>query len=172
MGCKNILLITSDQQHYNTIGINNPEIETPNLDRLASQGMLFSRAYCPNPTCTPTRASLITGLYPSQHGAWTLGTKLPECVPTIGDYLNKEGYETALIGKAHFQPINSTEEYPSLESEPLLQDLDFWKDFHGPFYGFNHIELARNHTNEFLVGQHYALWMEEKGCNPRNVSSL
>lgn len=164
MGCKNILLITSDQQHYNTIGINNPEIETPNLDRLASQGMLFSRAYCPNPTCTPTRASLITGLYPSQHGAWTLGTKLPECVPTIGDYLNKEGYETALIGKAHFQPINSTEEYPSLESEPLLQDLDFWKDFHGPFYGFNHIELARNHTNEFLVGQHYALWMEEKGC--------
>ena len=61
MGCKNILLITSDQQHYNTIGINNPEIETPNLDRLASQGMLFSRAYCPNPTCTPTRASLITG---------------------------------------------------------------------------------------------------------------
>ena len=93
MGCKNILLITSDQQHYNTIGINNPEIETPNLDRLARQGMLFSRAYCPNPTCTPTRASLITGLYPSQHGAWTLGTKLPECVPTIGDYLNKEGYE-------------------------------------------------------------------------------
>ena len=119
MGCKNILLITSDQQHYNTIGINNPEIETPNLDRLARQGMLFSRAYCPNPTCTPTRASLITGLYPSQHGAWTLGTKLPECVPTIGDYLNKEGYETALIGKAHFQPINSTEGYPSLESEPL-----------------------------------------------------
>lgn len=164
MGCKNILLITSDQQHYNTIGINNPEIETPNLDRLARQGMLFSRAYCPNPTCTPTRASLITGLYPSQHGAWTLGTKLPECIPTIGDYLNKEGYETALIGKAHFQPINSTEKYPSLESEPLLQDLDFWKDFHGPFYGFNHIELARNHTNEFLVGQHYALWMEEKGC--------
>lgn len=41
MGCKNILLITSDQQHYNTIGINNPEIETPNLDRLARQGMLF-----------------------------------------------------------------------------------------------------------------------------------
>lgn len=38
MGCKNILLITSDQQHYNTIGINNPEIETPNLDRLARQG--------------------------------------------------------------------------------------------------------------------------------------
>ena len=110
MGCKNILLITSDQQHYNTIGINNPEIETPNLDRLASQGMLFSRAYCPNPTCTPTRASLITGLYPSQHGAWTLGTKLPECVPTIGDYLNKERKASDLNGKTPFQRIKSTEQ--------------------------------------------------------------
>lgn len=164
MSCKNILLITSDQQHYNTLGIDNPEIETPNLDRLAREGMLFDRAYCPNPTCTPTRASIITGLYPSQHGAWSLGTKLPESVPTLGGYLGQSGRRTALIGKAHFQPIRSTPEYPSLESMPLLQDLSFWKNFHGPFYGFDHVELARNHTNEFLVGQHYALWMEENGC--------
>ncbi len=165
MSCKNILLITSDQQHFNTIGLNNPEIDTPNLDRLAKQGTLFSRAYCPNPTCTPTRASIITGLYPSQHGGWTLGTKLPENIPTIGDYLNKEGFATALVGKAHFQPVKSTDEYSSIESMPLLQDLDYWKNFHGPFYGFDHVELARNHTNEFLVGQHYAIWMEEKGLS-------
>lgn len=160
---KNLLLITSDQQHYMTLGILNPEIETPNLDRLARQGMLFDRAYCPNPTCTPTRASLITGQYPSQHGAWTLGTKLPDDAPVVGDDLHKAGYKTALIGKAHFQPTRSTEEYPSLESMPLLQDLEFWKNFKKPFYGFDHVELARNHTNEYLVGQHYALWMEEKG---------
>lgn len=164
MARKNILLITSDQQHFNTLGINNPEIKTPNLDRLAREGMLFDRAYCPNPTCTPTRASMITGLYPSQHGAWTLGTKLPEQVPTVGEYLSESGYATALVGKAHFQPIRSTEQYTSLESMPLLQDLEFWKGFHGPFYGFDHVELARNHTNEFLVGQHYAIWMEENGC--------
>jgi len=42
--------------------------------------------------------------------------------------------------------------------------LDFWKEFHKPFYGFEHVELARNHTDEAHVGQHYALWMEEKGC--------
>lgn len=47
MGCKNILLITSDQQHYNTIGINNPEIETPNHRPSARQGMLFSRCILP-----------------------------------------------------------------------------------------------------------------------------
>jgi len=74
----NILFITSDQQHWNTIGKYFNEIKTPNLDRLAASGTLFSRAYTVNPTCTPTRATFITGKYPSQHGAWTLGTKLTE----------------------------------------------------------------------------------------------
>jgi len=163
MSKMNILLITSDQQHWRTLGQNNPEIETPALDKLAAGGATFTRAYCPNPTCTPTRASIITGKYPSQHGAWSLGTKLPESEATLGEHLQAAGYRTALVGKAHFQPLQSTEEYPSLESYPILQDLDFWGDFDGPFYGFDHIELARNHTDEAHVGQHYALWMEEKG---------
>ncbi|NMA85257.1 MAG: sulfatase-like hydrolase/transferase [Epulopiscium sp.] len=160
----NILLITSDQQHWNTIGAFNKEISTPNLDRLVKEGTTFTRAYCPNPTCTPTRASIITGQYPSQHGAWTLGTKLPEEVETIGEILLKQDYRTALIGKAHFQPLRGSEEYPSVETFPLSSDLDFWKGFNETFYGFENAELARNHTTEFLVGQHYALWMEEKGC--------
>lgn len=161
----NILLITSDQQHWNTIGAFHPELKTPNLDRLTREGTTFTRAYCPNPTCTPTRASIITGMYPSQHGAWTLGTKLMEDVHTVGEDFQKAGYATALIGKAHFQPLHGTEEYPSLESYPLLQDLDYWKNFNDNFYGFDHVELARNHTNEAHVGQHYAIWMEEKGCH-------
>jgi len=159
----NILLITSDQQHGNTLGIDNPEIHTPNLDRLAKEGLLLERAYCPNPTCTPTRASILTGQYPSQHGAYTLGTKLLEDRPTMNDIWRKHGYRSGLIGKAHFQPLEGTEAFPSLESYPILQDLDFWKTFKGPFYGFDEFELARNHTDESHVGQHYALWMEEKG---------
>jgi len=160
----NILLITSDQQHWQLLGAHTPQLRTPNLDRLAAQGTRFDRAYCPNPTCTPTRASLITGLYPSQHGAYTLGSKLPEEVPTIGNYLQQAGYDCALIGKAHFQPLRGTLEFPSLESYPILHDLDFWRGFHGPFYGFNHVELARNHADEAHVGQHYAIWMEENGA--------
>ncbi|MCM3783814.1 sulfatase-like hydrolase/transferase [Neobacillus mesonae] len=160
----NILLITSDQQHWNTIGAFNSEIQTPNLDRLVREGTTFSRAYCPSPVCTPSRSSIITGKYPSQHGAWTLGTKLLEDRHTVGEDFLSNGYGTALIGKAHFQPLKGTEEYPSLESYPILQDLDFWKSYHGPYYGFDHVELARNHTNEAHVGQHYALWLEEKGC--------
>lgn len=160
----NILLITSDQQHWNTIGAFNPEISTPNLDRLAREGTIFTRAYCPNPTCTPSRSSIITGQYPSQHGAWTLGTKLSESAHTVGEDFIKGGYKTALVGKAHFQPLASTEEYPSIEAYPILQDLEFWKTYNEPYYGFQHVELARNHTNEAHVGQHYAIWLEEKGC--------
>ncbi len=159
----NILLITSDQQHWSTLGCLTPEIRTPNLDRLAEQGTLFNRAYTVNPTCTPTRASLITGKYPSQHGAWSLGTKLSETEHTIGEDFVEAGYRTGLVGKAHFQPLAGTPEYPSLESYPIMQDLDFWRDFHGPFYGFEHIEVCRNHTDEAHVGQHYAIWMEENG---------
>lgn len=161
----NILLITSDQQHWDTIGAFQPEISTPNLDRLAQQGTTFGRAYCPNPTCTPSRSSIITGMYPSQHGAWTLGTKLLEDRHTVGEDFSKAGYQTSLIGKAHFQPLKSTEEYESKEAYPILQDLDYWSQFRESFYGFDHVELARNHTNEAHVGQHYALWMEEQGCH-------
>lgn len=159
----NVLLITSDQQHWNTLGLLNSEIRTPNLDRLAASGTLFTRAYCCNPTCTPTRASIITGMYPSQHGAYSLGTKLPESVPTLGDRLHLGGYRTALIGKAHFQQLYDHPLYRSIESNPLQQNLDFWRKFNGPFYGFDHVELARNHVDEYHAGQHYALWMEEKG---------
>lgn len=160
---RNILLITSDQQHWNTLSCLGSPVKTPNLDRLREKGCLFDRAYCPNPTCTPTRSSIITGQYPSQHGAWSLGTKLLEEVPTIGDHLHEAGFATGLIGKAHFQPLRGTDEFPSLESYPTLQDLDFWREFEGPFYGFREFELARNHADEAHVGQHYAIWMENKG---------
>ncbi len=156
----NILLITSDQQHFTALGVTNPKIKTPALDRLAREGMRFDRAYCANPVSSPSRSTLITGLYPSTHHCWTIGVKLPEDVPTVGETFQEHGYRTTLIGKAHFQPNNNGD---FLEAHPKLRDLDFWRDFHGPFYGFEHIELTRNHTDEHLVGQHYALWMEEQG---------
>lgn len=164
MSRPNILLITSDQHHYMAMGYNNPRLKTPNLDRLAKEGAIFDRAYCPNPVCSPSRASIITGLYPSHHHCWTIGVKLPEDVPTVGEQFDENGYYTSLIGKAHFQPLRSQPGSESIEtSEHNREHLDFWKDFHGPFYGFKHVELARNHGDEYHVGAHYALWMEEKG---------
>lgn len=159
----NILLITSDQQHFSTLGATNPRIQTPALDRLAREGARFDRAYCNNPVCSPSRSSIITGQYPAWHGCWTIGVKLDEDVPTVGDLLHQHGYDTTLIGKAHFQPLASRPEQTSLECQPTLRDLDFWRDFHGPWYGFQHVEVARNHADEAHAGQHYGIWMEENG---------
>ena len=159
----NILFITSDQQHCSTLGAVNDRIRTPALDRLCAQGTRFDRSYCVNPTCTPTRATMITGMYPSQHGAWSLGTKLFEDVPTVGDALAAAGYSTALVGKAHFQPLATRYGMESIECQPVLRDLDYWRNFVGPWYGFQQVETARMHTCESHAGQHYAIWMEEKG---------
>jgi arylsulfatase A-like enzyme len=161
----NILLITSDQQHWDTLSATNRLISTPVLDRLCAEGTRFERAYCNNPVCSPSRSTIITGMYPSWHGCWTIGVKLPEDVPTVGDVLGRHGYATSLIGKAHFQPLASTPDQTSLEYQPLMRDLAFWEHFHGPWYGFDHVEIARNHADESHVGQHYALWMESKGLH-------
>jgi arylsulfatase A-like enzyme len=161
----NVLLITSDQQHFSALGSVNPRIQTPNLDRLAAEGVRFDRAYTCNPVCSPTRASLITGMYPAWHHCWTIGVKLPEDVPTLGEVFQDHGYATTLIGKAHFQPLASQPGSESLECQPTLRDLDFWRGFQGPWYGFEHIEVARNHADESHCGQHYAIWMEEKGLH-------
>jgi len=158
-----ILLITSDQQHFDTLGVTNPRIRTPNLDRLAREGTRFDRAYCCNPVCSPSRSSIITGLYPAWHHCWTIGVKLPEDVPTVGDILQRHGFATTLVGKAHFQPLASMDESTSIECQPVLRDLEFWRGFHGPWYGFEHVETARMHADESHAGQHYAIWMEEKG---------
>lgn len=161
----NILFITSDQQHWSALGCINPKIQTPALDRLAVEGTRFNRAYCNSPVCSPSRATMITGLYPAWHGCWTIGVKLPEDVPTVGDLFQAHGYDTTLVGKAHFQPLASEPGSVSLECQPLLRDLDFWRHFHGPWYGFDRVEVARNHADEAHAGQHYAIWMEEQGLS-------
>ncbi len=161
---QNILLITSDQQHYDTIGLFNKRIQTPALDRLAREGTTFTRAYCNTPVCSPSRGTIITGMYPAWHGCWTIGVKLPEDVPTVGHDFQTHGYHTSLIGKAHFQPLkDGPGDQHSIECQPILRDLDFWRNFQGPWYGFKHVETCRNHADEAHAGGHYGAWMEDNG---------
>ena len=62
----NILWICTDQQRYDTIGaLGNPHVATPNIDSLVAEGVVFTHAYCQSPICTPSRASFLTGMYPS-----------------------------------------------------------------------------------------------------------
>ena len=101
---------------------------------MCREGSRFDRAYCHNPTCTPARASIITGMYPSQHGAWSLGAKLFDDVPTVGELLGKDGCQMSLVGKAHFQPLASKPGMEPVECWPTPRDLDSWRKFHGSWY--------------------------------------
>ncbi len=100
----NILLVMSDQHNANCLGINgNPVVRTPNLDAVAHQGVNFTRAYCNNPICGPSRLCLHSGTYVHTHRHF--GNNLfefPEHNPdTLGAQLRRYGYQTALIGKGH-----------------------------------------------------------------------
>lgn len=160
----NVLLITSDQQRWDTIGRLNPGICTPNLDRLADRGILFDRAYTVNPVCTPTRCSILTGEYPSRHGCFHVGTSLPESYsPTVAHRFTDAGFATSLIGKAHFQACKDPE---SLESSPRVHALDYFDQWHGPYFGFEHAELVIGHTSEpHAAGMHYGAWLRRQGVD-------
>lgn len=99
----NLLLIIADDHGGVTMGIEgDPHRATPNLDALAREGVLFDRAYCNSPLCTPSRQSLITGKLPHAVGVTLLTTRLGDDVLTMGDWLGEQGYRTAAIGKMHF----------------------------------------------------------------------
>ena len=79
-----------------------PIAQTPNLERLASEGIRYDAAYTPYPLCSPARAALMTGDYASRHECWDNASILPADVPTLAHYLTLAGYETVLSGKMHF----------------------------------------------------------------------
>ncbi len=110
----NILWICTDQQRYDTIGqLNNPHINTPNLDRLCGEGVAFTRAYCQSPICSPSRASFLTGLYPGYVGVNRNGLEaFPEKphVELITKRLADAGYDCGLSGKLHIASAWTTAE--------------------------------------------------------------
>lgn len=100
---KNVLLLMADQHRRDCLGVaGNAVARTPNLDALARSGARFGSAYCANPVCTPSRASLLTGLYTHHHQTWSNATPWPYEHKTAAHYFGRAGYMTALIGKMHF----------------------------------------------------------------------
>jgi len=161
----NILLITTDQQRWDTVGAYGvAPVKTPNLDALAAQGVLCDRAYCANPLCMPSRTSILTAQYPSRHGVYTNGVAADEDYnASIGRVLGELGYATTLVGKAHFRPCSNG---ASLESPPQVYDLDFYRNWSGPYYGFDHVELAICHSHEApACGMHYGAWLADRGVD-------
>ena len=99
----NLLFLIADDHAGYVLGANgNAQAETPNLDRLAREGVNFSSHFCNQPVCTPSRQSLLTGEMPSAAGVTVLRTPLSPDKPTLAKQLQKAGYATAVFGKMHF----------------------------------------------------------------------
>ncbi|MCD6351936.1 MAG: sulfatase-like hydrolase/transferase [Armatimonadetes bacterium] len=98
----NVLFIISDQHNAKVLGhAGHPTVRTPNLDRLAAEGVRFTRAISQSPICTPARVSYFSGQYVHNHGYYGLGGPNPEGLPTMLGHFRRFGYRTAAVGKIH-----------------------------------------------------------------------
>ena len=101
-GKPNILIILADQMRYDCAGFSgNPDVKTPQLDRLAMEGVCFDEAFVSYPYCRPFRASLLTGKYAHRTGAFTNRTPVNPSQPSLARILNAYGYKTGYFGKWH-----------------------------------------------------------------------
>lgn len=131
----NVLLITTDQQRFDTIAAMGYDfMQTPNLDRLVSEGCCYPNAYSNNPVCMAARHNIITGLTARYHGFddnyFEENPKvIPQQIPTLPQLLSDAGYDTIAIGKMHFQPCrrhNGFTKMELMEEIPrFLQDDDY-----------------------------------------------
>jgi arylsulfatase A-like enzyme len=130
----NIIIIFTDDQGYEDIGcFGSPLIETPNLDRMAKEGMRFTGFYSASPVCSPSRAALLTGCYPTRVGVkgvfWPhndFGLN-PEEV-TLAEVLKEKGYATACVGKWHLghlpQFLPTAQGFDSYYGVPYSNDMN------------------------------------------------
>jgi arylsulfatase A-like enzyme len=150
---RNILLITTDQQRYDGLGFGGGKYaKTPVLDGLARSGIHYTQARNQCAVCMPARSTILTGQYIRMHGVTSNGIALPADHPSIAHALKQAGYQTALVGKAHFEPHAGKTFFENLAAS----DNNF-----GPHRGFDHMELA-GHTGR--AGRslfHYPKWLAE-----------
>lgn len=120
----NLLYIHTDQHSPHVTGCyGDPLVQTPNLDRLARQGVVFDSVYCNSPICVPSRMSMLTGQHPYQNQVWTNEHVLDSGIPTFAHALGAAGYHPVLIGRMHSVGPDQLHGY----AERLVGD-------HGPNY--------------------------------------
>lgn len=143
----NVLIIITDEHNFRTLGCYREglpreqaemwglgaTVDTPNIDRLAHEGVLCTRAYATSPVCSPCRAAMITGRYPHAVGMPTNNHVLDRSVPTLADRLNAVGYRSAFIGKWHLGGSGKPEWSPQVDggfqNTTFMFNRGHWKKF-------------------------------------------
>lgn len=146
---KNILFIMTDQLRWDGLGVTGGWVNTPHLDQLAAEGMLFENCVTNAPACIPARAALATGLYPHNSGVWeNMEYDLPLEADTWMKRLQKSGYRTSLFGKSHLH-----------HHEGDLRDRQDWMNT----YGFDHVDEIAGPRRCMIVGSHMTEMWEKEG---------
>ena len=161
----NILWICPDMLRYDAISsLGNCHLSTPNLDRLVSEGVTFTRAYCQNPVCTPSRASFLTGRYPFATGVVANGNEyFPPKEKLITKTLAEAGYDCGLVGKLHLAAAFSRQALPDGTSRPVARTEVRGEDGYRVFH-WNHDPM-----NVWEEGDEYHAWINEQGVDLREL---
>lgn len=147
-----IILIMADQMRGDCLGAVNPAIRTPNLDRLAAEGTLFTRAYSSVPSSTPARAGLLTGLSPWHHGMVGYGRVAEHYRYEMPRMLARAGYYTFGIGKMHWFPQKAlhgfhgtlVDESGRIEQNGFVSDYRNWFKLHAPGMNPDSLHISWN----------------------------
>ena len=148
----NILWICTDQQRWDTIrALGNEHIRTPNIDRLAASGAAFENAYCQSPICTPSRASFLTGMYPSAvHGCMNGNERWDHAAPLVTKTLADAGYDCGLAGKFHLSGAQG-------RIEPRADD------------GYRVFHWSHHPHDDWPQGHAYIDWLKSRGKDYRSI---
>ena len=150
----NILWYCTDQQRFDTIHrLNNPHVRTPNLDRLMDRAVAFTHAFCQSPICTPSRASFLTGMYPSAVCVNQNGN--PSFPPYYEDRLVSHrlanaGYDCGLVGKLHLASATG-------RRETRVDD------------GYRYFQYSHSPKGPNLPGHDYAQWLRDRGVDAEKL---
>jgi len=191
---KNLLFIWTDEQRADTMACyGNAQIKTPHLNRFAEQSFVFDRAYCTQPVCTPSRATIMTGLWPHTHGCVRNNQPLPRDAKTLAEML-PDDYATGYFGKWHLgDEINAQhgwdtwlsieDDYRRFYSDPAdrerfsgyhlyLERLGFPKDKTAPdgaaIYSRKYAAVfAERHTKARFLGREAARFIRDQAGGDR-----
>lgn len=156
----NMLVMMTDQQRYDSLGCYGAEwVQTPYLDGLAADGVVFDNCYVTNPICTPSRASLLTGKHLPGHGVYQLHDVLPPDEVLLPKRLRAFGYRTALFGKLHV----SGRVYEAAQRHPN----DGFDVYEWCLEASIHLDSPLNGYARWLQAEHPAFYQElcDKGRN-------
>ncbi len=150
----NILWYCTDQQRYDTIGaLGNPHVHTKAVDALVARGVAFTHAYTQNPICTPSRASFLTGMYPSTVRANGNGIAyMPEDYPLVTKLLADSGYDCGLVGKLHLASAEAG-------VEPRAED------------GYRYFAYSHAPRDDWDEGHAYVDWLKERGQDLKTLQA-